>query len=75
MSRTRRNGAGKKAPAHRYWCVEFWDSDAWNERADTRRRHKAEAVELAQELNRRTSHDDRRCFDGHRFRVRRARDD
>jgi len=56
------------------WCVEFWDFGAWNELASTRRKHKAQAVALAQKMNRETSHEIRSgAFEGHRFRVRRVR--
>jgi hypothetical protein len=62
-------------PARR-WCVQFWDSDAWNELSDTRRRLKAECVELAQRLNRQTGHEERvGSFGGRRFRVRRVEEE
>lgn len=55
------------------WCVEFWDFGAWNEWANTRRRHKVEAVAIAERLNRETDHGTRQgAFEGHRFRVRRV---
>jgi len=58
----------------RAWCVEFWDFGAWNEWASTRRKYKAEAVALAQKMNRETTHENRiGAFEGHRFRVRRVR--
>jgi len=56
------------------WCVEFWDFGAWNEWAGTRRKYKAEAIALAQKMNRDTTHEGREAFEGHRFRVRRVRD-
>lgn len=56
------------------WCVEFWDFGAWNEMASTRRKHKAEAIAVAQKLNKETSHEARQgAFEGHRYRVRRVR--
>lgn len=58
----------------RLWCVQFFDWDAWNEKANTRRRYKAEAVALAELLNRTTSHADRQAFGGRRFRVRRVKE-
>lgn len=55
------------------WCVEFWDFGAWNEYGGTRRKHKAECIELAQRMNQELTHDDREGFEGHRFRVRRVK--
>lgn len=55
------------------FAVQFWDFDAWNEVAATRRRKKSEAVALAQEMNRTTPHEWRQAaYQGHRFRVRRV---
>ena len=53
------------------WAIQFWDHGRWDEWAGTRRLFKAETVALADMLNRRTSHAERRdVFGGHRFRVR-----
>jgi hypothetical protein len=60
---------------HGKWCVEFWDFGEWNERADTRRKYKAQAIEIAQKLNKETDHESRQgAFEGHRYRVRKAKD-
>ena len=55
-----------------FWCIEFWDFGQWDEMAGTRRKYKAEAIALAQKMNRETK--DRSAFEGHRFRVRKAKD-
>lgn len=63
-----------KGPVEKTWCVEFWDFGAWNEWADTRCQYKAQAVAIAQKMNRETDHDNRQgAFEGHRFRVRKVR--
>jgi hypothetical protein len=63
-----------KGAVEKTWCVEFWDFGAWNEWADTRCQYKAQAVEIAQKMNRETDHDAREgAFEGHRFRVRKVR--
>ena len=60
------------------WCVQFWDglpdNGRWDELAGTTCPTKAEAVVLAQALNRHTDHAERTgTFAGHRFRVRHMR--
>lgn len=62
-----------KGAAEKKWCIEFWDFGAWNEFADTRFQYKAQAVDLAQKMNRETDHEGRQAFEGHRFRVRRVK--
>lgn len=57
------------------WCIEFWDFGAWNEYGIGRLKYKAEAIAIAQKMNRETSHEIRRdVFGGHRFRVRKVSD-
>lgn len=56
------------------WCVEFWDFGEWNEWSDTKCQYKAQAVAIAQKMNRETDHDARLgAFEGHRFRVRKVK--
>lgn len=55
----------------RQYCVEFYDHGQWNEWANTKRNTKTECVIIAQEMNKKTKHIDRKeIFGGHRFRVR-----
>ena len=56
------------------WCVEFWDTDRWDEMSGSRRKYKIEAIELADRLNKHTTHDGRKVFHGHRFRVRKVKE-
>ena len=58
------------------WCVEFWRREKWSEWDGTRRQYKEQAVQVANYLNRTTNHDVRvGAFGGHRFRVRRVKED
>lgn len=55
--------------------IEFWDFGEWNEYSNTRRKYKKETIEIAQKLNKETSHEAREgCFEGHRFRIRKAKE-
>lgn len=55
------------------YCIEFYDFGQWDERANTRRRSKTEARALADEMKKRTTHEMRQAFCGHRFRVRKVK--
>jgi hypothetical protein len=42
------------------WCIEFWDFGAWNEYGGTRRKHKDECIKMAQQMNKRLTHEGHR---------------
>lgn len=60
----------------REWVIQFWDFDQWDTYATGPFKHKQQAIDRCQELNRQGPYGSRGGFEwqeGHRFRVRSAR--